>query len=89
MRLLILLPFMVFVLFPFYWVIITSLKTTPQISERASIFWPDPFTLEQYRALICNTPFLHLAGQFGARRDGRAPSSRSPSPRSPPMRCRG
>jgi multiple sugar transport system permease protein len=58
MRLLILVPFMIFVLFPFYWVIVTSLKSTPQISERTSIFWPDPFTLDQYAALLWNTPFL-------------------------------
>lgn len=56
-RLLILTPFMLFVLFPFYWVVITSLKTTPQISERRSIFWPDPFTLDQYRDLLFATPF--------------------------------
>ena len=62
MRLLILVPFMIFVLFPFYWVIVTSLKSTPQISERASIFWPDPFTLDQYAALIWNTPFLRWLG---------------------------
>jgi multiple sugar transport system permease protein len=61
-RLLILVPFMIFVLFPFYWVIVTSLKSTPQISERASIFWPDPFTLDQYAALIWNTPFLRWLG---------------------------
>ncbi|HVY52571.1 MAG TPA: ABC transporter permease subunit [Devosia sp.] len=58
LRLLILLPIMLFVLFPFYWVIITSFKTTPQISERVSIFWPAPATLEQYRTLIEQTPFL-------------------------------
>ncbi len=57
MRLLILLPIMVFVLFPFFWVIITSFKSTPQISAKASIFWPDPFTLEQYRSLLWETPF--------------------------------
>ncbi len=57
-RVVVLLPFMSFVLFPFYWVLITSLKTTPQISERRSIFWPEPFTLEQYRSLIFDTPFL-------------------------------
>ncbi len=57
-RLLILLPFMVFVLFPFYWVIITSFKTTPQISQRISIFWPEPATLEQFRNLLTATPFL-------------------------------
>lgn len=61
-RLLILAPFMIFVLFPFYWVIVTSLKSTPQISERSSIFWPDPFTLDQYAALIWNTPFLLWLG---------------------------
>lgn len=61
-RLLILVPFMVFVLFPFFWVIITSLKTTPQISQRYSIFWPEPFTLDQYRALIWDSPFLTWLG---------------------------
>ena len=36
--LIVLIPIMLFVLFPFYWVIITSFKTTPQIFERQSIF---------------------------------------------------
>jgi len=58
MRLLILLPILVFVIFPFYWVIITSFKTTPQISQRVSIFWPDPWTTEQYMTLLQGTPFL-------------------------------
>lgn len=57
-RLVLLLPIMVFVLFPFYWVTVTSFKTTPQISQRASIFWPEPFTLEQYGGLLFTTPFL-------------------------------
>jgi multiple sugar transport system permease protein len=57
-RLLLLVPLMIFVLFPFYWVIITSFKATPQISGRTSLFWPEPFTLEQYRSLILETPFL-------------------------------
>ncbi len=58
LRLLVLLPILIFVLFPFYWVIVTSFKTTPQISERSSIFWPDPFTLDQYVSLIWESPFL-------------------------------
>jgi multiple sugar transport system permease protein len=58
LRLLLLLPIMIFVLFPFYWVFVTSFKTTPQISGRTSIFWPDPATLEQFRSLIQDTPFL-------------------------------
>lgn len=58
LRMLMLVPVLLFVLFPFYWVIVTSFKTTPQISERTTIFWPDPFTLDQYSSLIWNTPFL-------------------------------
>lgn len=58
MRLAILFPFLIFVLFPFFWVTITSFKTTPQISERTSIFWPSPGTLEQYRSLLWDTPFV-------------------------------
>ena len=52
LRLLVLLPFLSFVLFPFYWIIITSLKSTSQISARASIFWPQPATFEQYNTLV-------------------------------------
>ena len=61
-RILILLPIMVFVLFPFYWVIITSFKTTTQISQRQSIFWPSPATLTQYQNLIFDSPFLLWLG---------------------------
>ena len=57
-RMLVLFPFMVFVLFPFFWVLITAFKTTHQISTRTSIFWPAPFTLEQFRHLLFETPFL-------------------------------
>ncbi len=58
MRILLLIPILVFVLFPFYWVVMTSFKSTPQIFERTSIFWPDPWTVEQYTTLIENTSFL-------------------------------
>lgn len=57
-RLLVLIPIFVFVVFPLYWVIIVSFKTTPQISERTSIFMPDPWTFDQYSSLLTNTPFL-------------------------------
>ncbi len=62
MRLLILLPIMIFVLFPFFWVIITSFKSTPQISAKASIFWPNPPTLHQYQELIFGSRFLVWLG---------------------------
>jgi multiple sugar transport system permease protein len=57
-RIIVLIPIALFVLFPFYWVIITSFKTTPQISQRESLFWPDPWTIEQYTLLLQETPFL-------------------------------
>lgn len=57
-RMALLAPFLVFVLFPFFWIIITSLKSTNQISERRSIFWPQPATLEQYDVLINGTGFV-------------------------------
>ncbi|MEN9937914.1 MAG: hypothetical protein RLZZ387_4493 [Chloroflexota bacterium] len=56
-RLLLILPFLLFVLFPFYWVIITAFKTETQITTRASIFWPDPWTLEQIQSLLFNTGY--------------------------------
>jgi multiple sugar transport system permease protein len=60
-RMAVLVPFLVFVLFPFFWIIITSLKSTSQISQRRSIFWPEPATLEQYDVLINGTGFLTWA----------------------------
>jgi len=62
MRILILIPIMAFVLFPFYWVIITSFKTTAQISQRQSIFWPSPATFTQYEQLLFDSPFLVWLG---------------------------
>jgi len=57
-RLLLLLPMLIFVLFPFYWIFITSFKTDLQIQQFASIFWPRPWTLDQIRSLLVDTPFL-------------------------------
>lgn len=57
-RLIVLLPMLIFVLFPFYWIFITSFKTTLQIQQFTSIYWPSPWTTEQYRSLLFDTPFL-------------------------------
>src|SRR5690606_2100523 len=62
LRLLLLVPIMAFVLFPFYWVLVTSFKTDAQISTRESIFWPDPVTVEQFTSLINQTSFLLWLG---------------------------
>lgn len=56
-RSLLMLPLLLFVLFPFYWIVITSFKTDLQIQRYSSIFWPNPWTLEQIRHLLFNTPF--------------------------------
>jgi multiple sugar transport system permease protein len=58
LRLLLLLPMLLFVLFPFYWIFMTSFKTDLQIQQFRSIFWPNPWTLEQMRELLLETPFL-------------------------------
>lgn len=57
-RLVFLIPILIFVLFPFFWIIITSFKTDLQIQRFDSIYWPNPWTTEQYRSLIQDTPFL-------------------------------
>lgn len=57
-RLLMLLPLLLFVLFPFYWIIITSFKTDPQIQQYTSMYIPDPWTIDQYKSLVLDTPFL-------------------------------
>jgi multiple sugar transport system permease protein len=55
LRLLLLIPFLLFVLFPFYWVLITAFKSELQISQRVSLFWPMPWTLEQFNTLLNKT----------------------------------
>lgn len=48
---------LVFVLFPFYWIIITAFKSDLQISQRTDIFWPAPWTLAQFDRLFYREPF--------------------------------
>jgi multiple sugar transport system permease protein len=57
-RIILLIPMLIFVLFPFYWIIITSFKTDLQIQRFTSIYWPNPWTTQQYQSLLVNTPFL-------------------------------
>jgi multiple sugar transport system permease protein len=56
-RILLLLPFLFFVLFPFFFIIITAFKTELQISQRVSLFWPAPWTLEQFEILLTKTQY--------------------------------
>lgn len=57
-RILMLLPLLLFVLFPFYWVFITAFKTELQIQQFQSIYWPRPWTLSQFQTLIYETGYL-------------------------------
>lgn len=45
------------VLFPFYWILITAFKGELQISQRTGIFWPNPWTTEQFYRLFYEEPF--------------------------------
>ncbi len=48
----ILLLFILFELIPFYWILITAFKSTRQIVAFESVFWPSPWTVEQFEALF-------------------------------------
>jgi multiple sugar transport system permease protein len=50
------------VTFPFYWMIVTSLKSEDQMRSLASMFWPSPAVVDNYRQLLTQTDFL---GWFG------------------------
>ena len=46
------------VLFPFYWMIVTSFKSEDQMRSLVSMFWPSPFIWENYQQLIAKTEFV-------------------------------
>ena len=45
------------VLFPFYWMTVTSFKTEDQMRSLVSMFWPSPFVVESYTQLLTKTDF--------------------------------
>ena len=47
----------VLVLFPFYWMTITSFKSEDQMRSLVSMFWPKPFAIENYEQLLAKTEF--------------------------------
>jgi multiple sugar transport system permease protein len=49
---------LMFVLFPFYWILITAFKGDPQISARTGVFWPDPWTTDQFNRLFFKEDFF-------------------------------
>jgi multiple sugar transport system permease protein len=45
------------VMFPFYWMTITSFKSEDQMRSLVSMFWPSPVVLENYYQLLTRTDF--------------------------------
>ena len=45
------------VLFPFYWIVVTSVKTMAQIQSLQNLALPNPFTWENYRELFTQTRY--------------------------------
>ena len=54
----ILLTLLLVVLFPFYWMTISSFKGETQMRSLASMFWPNPFASENYAHLLEKTEFM-------------------------------
>ena len=50
------------VLFPFYWMTITSFKSEEQMRSVVSMFWPKPIVTENYRQLLTKTDFAAWYG---------------------------
>ncbi len=48
---------LLFLLFPFFWVVVTSFKGVPQIQQGRSPFAPSPWTIENYRTMLVDTEF--------------------------------
>jgi len=58
----VLLVLAVLVLFPFFWMTITSFKNEEQMRSLVSMFWPRPLVGENYQQLLSKTDFLSWYG---------------------------
>jgi multiple sugar transport system permease protein len=52
----------VLVLFPFYWMTVTSFKSEEQMRSLVSMFWPRPLATENYEQLLSRTDFTAWYG---------------------------
>ncbi|HEX9126794.1 MAG TPA: carbohydrate ABC transporter permease, partial [Methylomirabilota bacterium] len=53
---------LVIVVFPFYWMTVTSFKGEDQMRSLVSMFWPSPFVTDNYRHLLSKTEFVSWFG---------------------------
>ncbi len=51
--------FLLFLLFPFYWTLVTSLKTDTELHSLTVVYWPQQPTMAAYRYLFQQYNFLH------------------------------
>jgi multiple sugar transport system permease protein len=49
---------LLFEIFPFYFIFVTAFKSTLQIQQIQSMFWPAPWTLEHFQFLFTQLPFV-------------------------------
>jgi multiple sugar transport system permease protein len=54
--------FVLILLFPFYWMTITSFKSEEQMRSLISMFWPKPLVGENYEQLLNKTDFVKWYG---------------------------
>src|SRR5262247_2406682 len=52
----------VLVVFPFYWMTVTSFKSEEQMRSLVSMFWPRPLVGENYGQLLSKTDFVAWYG---------------------------
>jgi trehalose/maltose transport system permease protein len=48
----------VYLMFPFYWALISSLKPESELIRTPATFWPETFTIRNYEAVMNNPRFL-------------------------------
>ena len=58
----VLVTLLILVVFPFYWMVVTSFKSEDQMRSLTSMFWPSPFATENYDQLVKKTEFVAWYG---------------------------
>jgi trehalose/maltose transport system permease protein len=48
----------IYLMFPFYWALVSSLKTENELIRTPATFWPQNITLQNYQAVMSNPRFL-------------------------------
>ncbi len=54
--------FLFFILFPFYWMLISSSKNFFEIASSRPVFWPEQLTLEAYKEVLFEHHFIQYFG---------------------------